>query len=107
HPPVVELLMVPSRLRQEELQPLDLTALGTGDRLSTGQPGQGLVAILWQQQPLEVLTEPAALGQAREQGVEPLGVVLQRARRWRTRTAGAHLRALAPVRGWARKKRPR
>ena len=81
-------LVVPGRLREEPLQPLDLAVLGPGDRLGPGQPGQGLVAIPRQQQPLQVVTQAAALGQAREQGVEPLGVVLQRAGRGRARTAG-------------------
>jgi hypothetical protein len=35
--------VLPSRFRQEPLPPLDLTVLGTGDRLGAGQPGQGLV----------------------------------------------------------------
>jgi hypothetical protein len=43
------------------LQPLDLTVLGTGDRLGPGQPSQGLVAIAWQQQALQVVAEAAAL----------------------------------------------
>jgi hypothetical protein len=76
HPLVVDLLVVPGRLRQEPLQPLDLAVLGTGDRLGAGQPGQGLVAITRQQQPLQVGTQAAALRQAREQGVQALGVVL-------------------------------
>ena len=90
HPLVVDLLVVPGRLREEPLQPLDLAMLGPADRLGPGQPGQGLVAIAGQQQPLQVVTEATALGQAREQGVEPLGVVLQRARRGRARSAGSH-----------------
>jgi hypothetical protein len=75
HPPVVDLLVVPGRLRQEPLQPLDLVVLGASDRLGPGQPGQGLVAVAGQQQALQVVAEAAALGQAREQGVEPLGVL--------------------------------
>src|SRR5215207_8932756 len=70
--------------------------LGTGDRLGPGQPGQGLVAIPWQQQALQIVTQAAALGQAREQGVEALGVVLKWTGRGRARTAGAHRRSLAP-----------
>ena len=71
HPLGVDLLVVPARLRQKPLQPLDLAVLGTGDRLGAGQSSQGLVPIPWQQA-LQVLTEAAALGQAREQAVEPL-----------------------------------
>jgi hypothetical protein len=80
-PALVDGLVVPGRLRQEPLQPLDLAVLGAGDRLGVGQPGQGLVAVAGQQQAMQVVAEAAALGQAREQGVEPLGVGLQRARR--------------------------
>jgi hypothetical protein len=43
HPLVVDLLVVPGRLGQEPLQPLDLAMLGAGDRLGAGQPGQGLL----------------------------------------------------------------
>ena len=71
HPPVVDLLVVPGRLRQEPLQPLDLAVLGPADRLGPGQAGQGLVALAGQQQAVQVVTEAAALGQAGEQGVEP------------------------------------
>jgi hypothetical protein len=78
HPLGVDLLVVPGRLRHEPLQPLDLAVLGAGDRLGTGQPGQGLVPIPWQQQALQIVTEATALGQAREQSVEPLGVGLER-----------------------------
>jgi hypothetical protein len=63
-------------------------------RRGGGQPGQCLVAIAWQQQALKVAAEAAALGQARGQGVEPLGVVLQRAGRRRARTAGCSLVAV-------------
>ena len=70
--------------------------LGPGHRLSAGQPGQGLVAIPWQQQPLQLVTQAAALGQAREQDVQALGVVLKWTGRGRARTAGAHRRSLAP-----------
>jgi hypothetical protein len=38
HPPIVDLPVVPSRLRQEPLQPLDLTMLGTSDRLAPASP---------------------------------------------------------------------
>src|SRR4029453_6070459 len=43
------------RFRQEPLQPLDFAVLGTANRLGAGQPGQGLVAVAWQQQPLQVV----------------------------------------------------
>jgi hypothetical protein len=61
HPSLIDHLVVPGRLGQEPLQPLDLTVLGTGDRLGPGQPSQGLVAIAWQQQALQVVAEAAAL----------------------------------------------
>jgi len=60
HPLVVDLLVVPGRLREEPLQPLDLTMLGAADRLGPGQPGQGLVTIPWQQQALQIVTQAAA-----------------------------------------------
>jgi hypothetical protein len=44
--------------------------LGTGDRLGPGQPGQGLVAIAGQQQPLQVVAEATALPQTREQRIK-------------------------------------
>ena len=56
--------------------------------IGPGQPGQGLVAVAGQQQALEVVAEATALGQARPQGVELLGVVLQRAGCGRARAAG-------------------
>jgi len=90
HALVVDLLVIPGRLGQEPLQPLDLTVLRAHHGFGAGQPGQGLVAVPGQQQALQVVTEPAALGQAREQGVKPLGVVLQRAGRGWARTAGGH-----------------
>ena len=80
--------MIPGRLRQKPLQPLDLTVLGAADRLGPGQPGQRLIAIAGQQQALQVVAEAAALGQAGEQEVEPLRVGLQRAGRgWQGRRA--------------------
>src|SRR5215218_10987228 len=87
---LVELLVVPSRFREEPLQPLDLTVLSASDRLGAGQPGQGLVAIPREQQALQVVTEAAALGQAAKQAIKRGGVVLQRARRGWTRTAAGH-----------------
>jgi hypothetical protein len=79
-PPLVDLFVVPGRLRQEPLQPLDLAVLGAGDRLGIGQGGQGLVAIAGQQQALQVAAQTTTLGHARQQRVKPLGVILQRAR---------------------------
>ena len=49
-PLLVDRLMVPGRLRQEPLQPLDLAMLGAHDWFGVGQGGQGLVAITRQQQ---------------------------------------------------------
>ena len=90
---------VPGRLREEPLQPLDLAVLGPGDRLGPGQPGQGLVAIARQQQAVQIVTQTAALSQAREQDVEPLRIGLQRAGRGWARTAGAHRWQWAPGSG--------
>jgi len=59
---LVDGLAVPGRLRQEPLQPLDLAVLGAGDRLAVGQRGQGLVAVSWQQQALQVGAQGASLG---------------------------------------------
>ena len=78
-PLLVDGLVVPARLRQEPLQPLDLAVLGAHDRLGIGQPGQRLVPVAGRQQALEVVAQAAALRQARKQRVEVLGVVLQRA----------------------------
>ena len=64
HAPLVDLVVVPGRLREEPLQPLDLTVLGTRNRFGAGQPGQGLVAVAGQQQALQVVAQAAALGQA-------------------------------------------
>jgi hypothetical protein len=79
-PALVDLLMVPGRLGQEELQALHGCVLGTGDRLGASQRGQGLVALARQQQALQIGAEAAALGQGAKQGVELGGVVLQQAR---------------------------
>jgi hypothetical protein len=90
YPLVVDHLVVPGRFRQEPLQPLDLAVLGTGDRFGAGEPGQGLVAVPRQEQALQVVAEAAALGQAREQGVELLSVVLKWTGGRRAGTAGGH-----------------
>jgi len=89
-PLLVDGLVVPGRLRQKPLQPLDLAVLGTGDRLGVGQGGQGLVAVAWQQQALQVVAQAAALRQACEQGVEPSRVGLQRAGCGWAGAAGGH-----------------
>jgi hypothetical protein len=108
HAALVDLLVVPGRLRQEPLQPLDFAVLGAADRLGAGQPGQGLVAVAWQQQALQVVAEAAALGQAREEQVEPLGVGLQRARCGWAGTAAGHRRRWAPggARAWTGPPKP-
>jgi hypothetical protein len=49
------------------------------DRLGARQRGQRLVAVARQQQALQVGAQAAALRQPGEQGIEPDGVVLQRA----------------------------
>ena len=91
-PALVDRLVVPARLRQEPLQPLDLTMLGAGDRLGVGQGGQGLVAVAGQQQALQVVAQTTALRHAGEQWVELLGVVLQRAGCGWAGAAGGHRR---------------
>jgi hypothetical protein len=91
-PLLVNPLVVPGRLRQKPLQPLDLAVLGAGDRLGVGQGGQGLVAIAGQQQALQVVAQTTTLGHACQQRVKPLGVVLQRARSGWAGAAGGHRR---------------
>src|SRR6266498_4936112 len=49
HAALVELLVVPGRLRQEELQALHGPLLRADHRFGAGQTGQGLVAVSWQQ----------------------------------------------------------
>jgi hypothetical protein len=56
HALVVDLLVIPGRLGQEPLQPLDLTVLRAHHGFGAGQPGQGLVAVAGQQQALQVVT---------------------------------------------------
>ncbi len=91
HSAGVDLLVVPRRLGQEELQPLHRGMLGTDYGLGAGQGGQRLVAVPRQQQAREVLAEPAALCQGGEQVIEACGVGFQRARSGRTRhTTGHH-----------------
>ena len=97
HAPLVDLLVIPGRLRQEPLQPLDLMVLRPSDRLGPGQPGQGLVAIARQQQALQVVAEAATPSQAREHRIEPLGVVLERAGCWRVWAATGHRLGSAPA----------
>jgi hypothetical protein len=72
--------------------------LGANHGLGAGQRGHGLVAVSWQQQPLQVGAQPAALRQPVQQGVELGGVVLQGAGGgWAGKALGhcAHLRAQA------------
>ncbi len=92
-PLLVDGLVVPGRLRQEPLQPLGLAVLGAHDWFGVGQGGQGLVAVSWQQQALQVVTQAAALRQAQKQRVEPGRVVLQRAGGGWAGAAGGHRRA--------------
>jgi hypothetical protein len=79
-PPLVELLVVPGRLRQEELQALHGRMLRADHGFGAGQGGQGLVAVSWQQQALQVGAQAAALRQRAKQRVELGSVVLQGAR---------------------------
>jgi hypothetical protein len=60
----------PGQLGQEEPEPLDGRGLRPHDRLAPDQPGQGLVAITGQQQPLQVLPKAALLGERAEEIVE-------------------------------------
>jgi hypothetical protein len=78
-PPLVDLLVVPGGLRHEERQALQGSMLGAEDRFGAGQGGQGLVAVAWQQQALQVGAQAAALRQRAKQRIELGGVVLQRA----------------------------
>ena len=68
--PGVDLLGVPGRFGQEELQPLHRRMLGPDDRLGPGQAGQRLVPIPRGEQPGQVLPEPPPLGQRDEQVIE-------------------------------------
>jgi hypothetical protein len=78
-PPLVELLVIPGRLRQEELQALHGRMLRADHGFGAGQAGQGLVAVAGQQA-LQVGAQAAALGERAKQRVKLGGVVLQRAR---------------------------
>jgi hypothetical protein len=78
-PALVDLVGVPGGLRHKPLQALRGQVLGANHRLGAGQRGQGLVSVAGQQQALQVGAEAVALRQRGEQGVEPGGVVLQRA----------------------------
>jgi hypothetical protein len=60
-PAEVDLLRIPPRLRQEELQPLYRRMLRPGHRFSPGQRGQRLVPVPRRQQPCQVLPEPPPL----------------------------------------------
>ena len=74
---LIDLLVVPGRFRQEPLQLLHGRMLGPDDRFGAGQGGQGLAALAWQQQHLQIGTQATALGEPGKQGVELGGVVLQ------------------------------
>ena len=74
---LVDRLVVPGRLRQEELQALHGAMLGADHRFGAGQTGQRLVAIAGQQQALQVGAQAAALRQRAQQRVELGGVGLQ------------------------------
>ncbi len=63
-PTGVDLLELPGRLRQEELQPLHRRVLGTGHRFRPGQRGERLVPVSWQQQTGQVLPESPSPGRA-------------------------------------------
>jgi hypothetical protein len=67
-PPGVDLLVVPGRLRQEELQPLRCRMLSPNDRLHAGQTGQGLVPLPRQQQPGQIGPKSPPLRQRANSG---------------------------------------
>ena len=69
-PPRVDLLRIPPRFGQEELQPLHRRQLGPGHRLSPRQGRQRLVPLPRRQQPGQVLPEPPPLRHMREQVIE-------------------------------------
>jgi RNA polymerase sigma-70 factor (ECF subfamily) len=76
-PPVVDHFTISAGLGQEPpLQPLDFAVLRPGDRLSAGQ---GLVAIPWKLQALQVVTEATGPGPESRTGVVALGTALMRA----------------------------
>lgn len=91
HPPGVDRLGVPHRLRWEILRPLHCRVVDPGHRFGPGQAGQRLVALARQQQPGRLLAKPAPPPQMREQIIETCRVVLQRARCRRSlHTSGHH-----------------
>jgi hypothetical protein len=88
--PVVDPLVLPGGLGQEELQPLDGRVLGTGHRFGVSQAGQRLVPVSRRQQSGEVLAEAAPLGQRDQKVIEAGRVLLQRTRCGRARPAFGH-----------------
>jgi len=88
--PVVDLLVVPPGLGEEELQSLHRRVLRPDHRFRPGQSRQCLVPIPRREQAGQVLTEPASLGEGPENVVEPGRVALQRPRRRRGRHSLRH-----------------
>ena len=88
--PVVDLLVVPGGLRQEELQSLHGRVLRAGHRLGASQAGQRLGAVARRRQSSEVLAQTAPLGERDQQVIEASRVLLQRARGGRTGTSLSH-----------------
>src|SRR5215208_5694725 len=79
-------LHIPGRFREEELQPLRRSALGSHHWFHAGQGGKRLVAIPAQQQSGKVLTEASSLGESTEEIIEALGVIFERTGRlWASR----------------------
>ena len=89
-PPRVERLGLPGRLGEEPLQALRRRGLRPEVRLGPRQPGQRLVALARQEQPVQIVAEGATLGQAREAVVELPDVGLQRDRCGRTGYSAGH-----------------
>src|SRR5215218_2403248 len=84
-------LHIPGRLREEKLQPLRRSALGSHDRFHAGKRGKRLVAVSGQQQPLQVLPETPPLGKSTEETIESSRIIFQRpGSRW-TKQTFAHL----------------
>jgi hypothetical protein len=89
-PTIVDLLVVPPGLAEEELQPLHRRVLRPDYRLGPGQRGQCLVPVPRREQPGQILAKPAPLRQGPEHVIEPGRIPLQRPRRRRNRLSSRH-----------------
>jgi len=77
HAPLCQRLRVPHGLGEEPLQTLGLWVRGADDRLRSGQGGQRLVALLAQEQALQIAPEAIALGALAEEGIDVLAIRFQ------------------------------